>query len=274
MPPLRRRTPVLLVLAVLLGCSPATDRNPPSRTTPPPAAGRVDYQLGGPYPPHPTARITVRDSSARPVPGLYNICYVNAFQTQPGTLTTWLRRHPDLVLSRGGRPVTDPDWPDEALLDTSTDSGRRKLAALLDADLARCERSGFDAVEPDNLDSYLRSGGRLVAADNVALIADLARRAHARGLAVAQKNAPEIGRAGRDTAGLDFAIAEECQVYRECDHYTGLYGRRVIEIEYTDNGAKAFARACGLRGREISVLLRDRDVVRRGEPGYVSRWCA
>lgn len=293
MPPPRPRTSpgrarqflaVLLaapLLTVLAGCTSPVDPGDAGRgdaapapgVTPPPVAGRVDYQLGGAYAPDARARIVVRDSTDAAVPGRYNICYVNAFQTQPGTLAAWRRDHPDLVLTRDGRPVTDPDWPDEAVLDTSTAARRSALADVVGRQLARCAQAGFDAVELDNLDSYLRSGGRLTPGDNVAMVALLAHRAHALGLAAAQKNAVEIGSAGRRKAGLDLAVAEECQVHDECDYYRGLYGRRVIEIEYTDNGRAAFEQACRERGSQISVLLRDREVVPRGRPGHVSRWC-
>ena len=40
-----------------------------------------------------------RDRSDDPAEGLYSICYVNGFQTQPGELDTW---PDDLVLQSGG----------------------------------------------------------------------------------------------------------------------------------------------------------------------------
>ena len=87
--------------------------------------------------------------------------------------------------------------------------------------------------------------------------------------------AEAVARAGLNgrRLGFDFAIAEECEVYRECGRYLRMYGRRVIEIEYTDNGRRAFLRACKARGSRISVLLRDRDVVPRGTTGYLYRTC-
>lgn len=79
--------------------------------------------------------------------------------------------------------------------------------------------------------------------------------------------------AAREQARFDFAVTEECQVYNECARYTGVYGPNVIEIEYTDNGTEAFEQACRAQGQQISVLLRDRNVVPAGSPGYVYRWC-
>ena len=48
----------------------------------PPSGGKFDYQLGGAYPPPPGTNILVRDRLAKIDPDLYNVCYVNGFQTQ------------------------------------------------------------------------------------------------------------------------------------------------------------------------------------------------
>lgn len=239
----------------------------------PPVDGRWDYQIGGAYPPAASVAVVDRDRSAQPVPGRYSVCYVNAFQTQPQEAGFWRTRHPDLLLRKDGRLVDDPDWPGEHLLDTRTAAQRRGIAAVLDGWIAGCADKGFSAVEPDNLDSWTRSKGLLTRQGNLALAALLTSYAHGRGLAVAQKNTGQLGTAGRDTAHFDFAIAEECQVYRECGSYTGPYGRHVVEIEYTDDGRAAFTSACAARGPSISVVLRDPDVVPRGASGYRYEWC-
>lgn len=62
-------------------------------------------------------------------------------------------------------------------------------------------------------------------------------------------------------------------MYRECRSYTREYGRKVIEIEYTDNGRRAFAQACAARGSRISIELVDRDVLPAGAAGHVRRFC-
>jgi hypothetical protein len=238
----------------------------------PPAGARPSYQLGGAFTPAAGVGIVDRDRHARPVPGTYSICYVNAYQAQPEELSWWRRRHRRLLLTRGGRPVVDAQW-DEQLLDTSTPAKRTELAAVLGGWIDGCARAGFQAVEPDNLDSWSRSGGLVTRGDNLALARLLIRRAHAAGLAIAQKNAAEVSSAGR-RLGFDFAVAEECQVYGECGAYTGAYGREVIEVEYSDNGgAKNFLAACRARGSQISLEYRDRDLLPRGAGGYVERWC-
>lgn len=237
----------------------------------PPAGGVADYQLGGAYEPAANVQIVTRDRTESPAAGRYSICYVNSFQTQPGSLGWWKRKHPTLLLRDGkGRLVRDAGWPDEVLLDIRTPARRAALGAINRAWFDQCSRKGFDAVEPDNLDSWTRSGGRLTKAQAISFGKRLVREAHGAQLAIAQKNTPQLSRRG---IGFDFAVAEECEVYRECDAYTRTYGTRLIEIEYTDNGRRAFARACASRAGRASILLRDRDVVPRGARNYVFRTC-
>ena len=226
------------------------------KVAPPPAGAEFDYQIGEAYPPADGVTVVVRDRAAAPVPGLYNVCYVNAYQAQPigAEVAAWRER--GLLLTDGsGQEVVDEDW-DEVLLDIRTAGKRAAVAQRVNAWVDDCAAKGFQAIEPDNLDSYARSGGLLDVADAVALLRLIVPHAHRRGLAVAQKNAAGdpadggIGRAGKE-AGLDFAVAEECGRYDECGAYRDLYGDHVLVVEYT---AAGFARAC----REaVSVVLRD-----------------
>lgn len=267
MPPL-----LAAVLAVaLVGAAPPA-------VTPPPVNGSFDYQIGGAYPPAPAVAIVDRDRSEAPVPGRYNVCYLNGFQAQPGEARWWKTRHRDLLLRRGGRYVVDTGW-NEILLDTSTTSRRRKLAKIVGAWIDGCAAAGYRAVELDNLDSWARSKGRIRPADNLAFARLVAARAHRDGLAIAQKNASEVARRGRQVVGFDFAIAEECQRYagmsgRECEDYRRWYGDAVYEIEYPDAGGRAnFAAACAARGADIAITYRDRDVSPAGRPGHVFDSC-
>lgn len=257
-------------LALLVGATPAYAVT----VVPPPVDAVVDYQLGGAYTPPAGVTVVTRDMTSRPAAGTYGICYVNVFQTQPGTRSWWLANHPSLLLrDASGRLVDDADWPGETLLDTSTSAKRRELLAVADIWLARCAAKGFRAVEPDNLDSWSRSRGRLTMRHNAGFAAALVAHAHARGLAVAQKNDVDM-LALRSVTRFDFAVVEECQVYSECGRFTAAYGRRVIEIEYSDAGGRAnFASACAARGSRISIVYRDRDLVARGTPGYVFATC-
>jgi hypothetical protein len=272
------RVAVRLALAAVAAAVPAllpgSARAAGSGFTLPPAAGRFSYQIGGAYRPAAGVAIVDRDWHAKPAPGRYSICYVNAFQTQAAADRWWRHNHPHLLLRSADHPVvTDPGWPGEILLDTSTAAHRRALATIAGHWIARCAAKGFAAVEPDNLDSYSRSHGLLTRADNLDYAGRLATKAHALGLAIAQKNGVELSSKAHQLAHLDFAIAEECQVYAECSSYRRVYGRHLIEIEYTDNGRDAFTTACSKRGSVVSVVLRDRDVVARGHDGYVEKWC-
>ncbi|MEZ0110121.1 hypothetical protein ABH920_004136 [Catenulispora sp. EB89] len=242
------------------------------QVVPPPIGAKFDYQLGGAYPVPPGVQVVSRDSTASPAAGVYNICYINAFQAQPGTESWWKANHPDLLLTNtDGAPVIDKDW-NEQLLDVSTDAKRAALAKVEYAWIDACAAKGFQATEGDNLDSYQRSNGRLDASQAVAFATLLARHAHADGLAVGQKNTTEL-LDHRRQIGFDFAVAEQCGATGECDQYATAYAGRVLDIEYDDAG---FAKACqasksGMFG--MSVVRRDRDVSPAGSPKYVYRQC-
>lgn len=65
----------------------------------PPAANvTFDYQIGGAYTPPAGVGAVSRDRGDDPADGLYNVCYVNAFQTQPDALGWWEKNNPDLLL--------------------------------------------------------------------------------------------------------------------------------------------------------------------------------
>ncbi|WP_082511842.1 endo alpha-1,4 polygalactosaminidase [Devosia sp. Leaf420] len=238
-----------------------------------PAAGaQYDSQLGGAYTPPAGTRIVSRDRSEASAPGLYNVCYVNAFQTQPGENAWWEGDHPDLILTADGRPVEDENWPGEYLLDTSTAAKRGALADIVGDWIEGCARDGYDAIEADNLDTYSRSDGRLKIEDNLAFVGLLIDKAHGLGLAFGQKNGVELlDRA--DLPAFDFAITESCQVYDECGPYAERYGARVLEIEYTDTESRFFEQACAARGGQFSIILRDRNLQPPGMPGYMYRSC-
>lgn len=243
---------------LLAGCGEAG--TPAAQITSPAAGARFDYQLGGAHPPADGVQVVVRDRTAEPAPGAYPVCYVNAFQTQPGATEL----PSDLLLRDDGALVEDPDWPGEYLLDLSTPDQRERLAERVGGWLTGCAADGFAAVELDNLDSWTRSGGLLDRADAAAMARLLVDRAHAAGLAVAQKNAPELAGTG---LGFDFAVVEDCGAYDECTVFTDAYAV-VLDVEYTDDG---FAAACGVAG--LSVQRRDLAVSVPGDPAHVAEWC-
>lgn len=270
----------LLLLSLALGVATPSPEMP-AAPGPPPAGVPFDYQIGGDYEPAPGVGIVVRDWFEGEAPtDMYAICYVNAFQTQaddatlerPDERSAW---PPELVLTELG---DDPEWGGEYLVDLSTGETRAAAAAWIEPMVANCAEKGFEAVEFDNLDSWTRFQGTPLAGevpfkrtDAVAYATELVRLAHDHGLAAAQKNTPQLaGNASRGRIGFDFAIAEECGRYRECDAYREVFGEAVLMVEYR---ARDFGRSCRQQGGEVPVILRDRLVSRRDERGYVYRAC-
>lgn len=261
---------VFIVVSAMVALA-ACNGSGAATVTLPPEGGIPDYQLGEGYPPDEDVRIVVRDRTSPPADDLYSVCYVNAFQTQPDELDTWPE---ELVLrDDAGEPVFDPDWPDEALLDTSSDDNQESIAEIVGPWIQECAAAGYKAVEFDNLDSYSRSDGALTLDHNAELAEDLVEIAHEAGLAAAQKNAPEDAALLREEAGFDFVIAEECAYYEECEAYEAVYGDHVIDIEYADNAAEAFFQACEEEWMPASAVLRDRQLAAPGEPGYEFATC-
>lgn len=268
----RARALAGVVAAAVAGCiacspsgSPGTGDTPAAGVTVPAPGADFDYQIGGAYPPPPGVRVVGRDRTAQPAAGIYNICYLNAFQAQPDSEAEWgelVLRAPD------GAVVMDQDW-NEALLDLRTAATRERIAAKVNAWVDDCAAKGYQAIEPDNYDSFTRSRGLLSDHDAQAYVRLLSAHAHARGLAVAQKNTAELAARHRQN-GLDFAIAEECGEQGDCEEYTAAFGDHVIVIEYTAAGSH---NACTRWGRSLSVVRRDRGVTPAGAPGYLRTVC-
>ena len=259
-----------VALAAALAVAPAAAYEPPPANVP------FDYQIGGDYPLPPGVGIVSRDwFSGKPAPDpAYSICYVNAFQTQanesgvsrPDELGNWPRR---LVLRKLG---DDPHWGGEYLVDLSTAAKRMAAANWEQQMLEACAKAGYEAVEFDNLDSWTRFDGTPLARkvpfgkrQAFAFASLLADRAHALDMAVGQKNVAEMKAHDARRIGFDFAIAEDCARYHECDRYTRLYGDEVIAVEYK---RPLFQKTCAEIGDRVSVVLRDRLVSIPGSKRY------
>ncbi|RDG35438.1 endo alpha-1,4 polygalactosaminidase [Streptomyces corynorhini] len=230
----------------------------------PPTHANFDYQIGQAYTPPAGVTVVSRDHTASPAAGLYNICYVNAFQAQPGAENEW----GDLLLrDSGGKVVYDDGWG-EAILDIRTDAKRRQIAAKVNSWIDTCASKGFNAVEPDNLDTFDRFS-QISEANAKAYVKLLSDHAHQKGLAIAQKNTANFSTAHAQT-GLDFAVAEECGEWDECGDYVEGFGNNVIVIEYKE---KYFKETCAGFGDRLSVVLRDVDVTAPGSSSYVRKTC-
>ncbi|MEU5026715.1 endo alpha-1,4 polygalactosaminidase [Streptomyces milbemycinicus] len=238
-------------------------------TLPPVDGANFDYQINEPYTPPSGVEIVSRDREAAPAPGLYNICYVNAFQAQPDAEDDW--DHDLLLRDANGDVVMDEDWG-EALLDIRTKDKRERIADTVGGWIDGCAKAGYQAVEPDNYDSYTRSQDLLTGDDAMAFIKLLADRAHAAHLAIGQKNTLELA-SHREELGLDFAIAEECgqQDPPECGDYTKAFSK-VIMIEYK---AAALETTCaGWQQPGVAIVRRDLDVSAPDSDDYIRETCA
>ncbi|MGW4212835.1 endo alpha-1,4 polygalactosaminidase [Lentzea sp. NPDC004789] len=240
----------------------------------PPSGAKFDYQIGGIYQPDARVKIVVRDRSKIPVGDRYNICYLNALQTQPdpmdGSLSWWKQNHGDLLVKKpDGEPMVDPEW-DEGILDISTAEKRTKILDIQKKWIEGCKTSRYQAIEADNLDSHTRAGGAFDINATKEFMKAFVKHAHQKGLAVAQKNGGELGDSGKKYIGFDFAITEDCQVHNECKPYADAFGDNVFQIEYTD---EAFQKSCADHGGKGSIIRRDRNVVPYGHDDYVYEVC-
>lgn len=169
--------------------------------------------------------------------GRHVLCYLDAGSWEPYRPDA--ARFPARVL---GKAVEG--WEDERWLDI------RKLAVLkplMRARLDRCAAKGFDGVEYDWIDGYVQDTGfPLTRADQLRYDRWLAKAAHARGLAVAQKNGPGLVSDLVDT--WDMAVVEECFQYRECGRYRPYVeaGKPVFVVEYRLTTAEFCDRAAAL----------------------------
>ncbi len=227
----------------------------------PPAKAKFDYQLGGITKPANGIKMVVRDRKAHIAPGLYNVCYINGFQTQENERSFW-RKHSSLILKRKGKPVVDSAW-NEQLLDIRTAKKRNKLAKIVGRWINNCAKSGYRAVEFDNLDSWSRSKNMIKKSQTRAYARKLINRAHRVNLAAGQKNWAEFN--GK-TIGFNFALVEECGTWHECNRYIRYYGSQVYSIEYN---RKSFNWSCKNYSSRIAIVLRDRAL----RPKVVHSYC-
>ena len=277
----------LLALAAVAGCdgeplaAPAERSVAPTSDVPgiqlPPLGASWDLRLGGDTPLHADVTVVERDwFEGRPEADAYTICYINAFQTQPDDSETdrpdltgnWL---PDLVLL----DLEDPNWAGEFLVDIGTPERREAAAEHVGTMIRACAERGAQAVELDNLDSWTREvvGGEVPfeQEDAVEYARLLVDRAHALGLAAAQKNAAELlGSDDQAAMGFDFAVVEECGANAECEDFAAVFDDRVFAVEYTDEG---LAKACAALSESASVIRRDPDLVTPDMGDYVYRTC-
>ncbi len=178
--------------------------------------------------------------------GAYTVCYFSA-----GSWEDWRPDASDYPESVLGEQLDD--WPGERYVDL------RDLAALgplWAARLDACAAAGFDAVDPDNMDAYSNpSGFGLTEDDSAGAFVWLSEQAHARGLAIALKNSPEI--ADRVLGAADLAVVEECLTHDFCDAFVGFVeaGKPVLLVEYIEDGASLSTMCAPARELGLSLLV-------------------
>jgi hypothetical protein len=180
--------------------------------------------------------------------GRHVICYIDV-----GTWERWRPDAGDFPASVLGR---SDGWPGERWLDL------RRLGVLepiMTRRLAMCATKGFDAVEPDNLDPLgNRPGFPLTRAQVIRYARWIAAAAHRLGLAVLQKNGPELVSALEPD--FDGALVEQCNQYRECGAFRPYVsaGKPVLNAEYAARlypGFCAADRREGLQGVLFDLAL-------------------
>ncbi len=149
-------------------------------------------------------------------------------------------------------------WPGEKWLDV-----RRidLLAPIMRARLDQCAAKGFDGVEPDNLELVdNETGFPITYQDQLAYALWLAGEAHARGLAIGLKNAPEM--VADVVEAFEFAVTEDCTVYGWCEQLSPFLqaGKPVFAIEYTDTDVDFEAACRQAHELGLTMLLKNRDL--------------
>jgi hypothetical protein len=163
--------------------------------------------------------------------GIKVVCYMDAGTYEPERPDSG-----DFPASLKGANVDG--WPGELWLDVrQSGPNYAKLQSIMQARFEVCHQKGFDAVEPDNLDSYENDPGfNTTAADQLAYNEWLATTAHGLGMAIFQKN--DLDQVQTLQPYFDGILDEECNKYSECDAlapYTAA-GKPAWDAEYTEDG--------------------------------------
>jgi hypothetical protein len=181
--------------------------------------------------------------------GVKVICYISV-----GSWEDWRTdadRFPVEVLGKDYEGWKGEKWLDIRRIDL--------LAPIMRARLDLCAAKGFDGVEPDNIEIHDNDTGfPLTYADQLAYARWLADEAHARGLAIGLKNAPDM--VADSLSFFDFAITEDAFYYNWVSQMLPFIenGKPVFAAEYTDMDVN-FNAACAYgRQHKINFILKNR----------------
>jgi hypothetical protein len=187
--------------------------------------------------------------------GIKVICYMDVGTYEPG--------RPDsnsFPSALKGAAVSG--WPGELWLDVrASGPSYAELQAIMLARFKACQAKGFDAVEPDNLDSYENNPGfSTTAEDQLTYDEWVAETVHSLGMAVFQKN--DLGQISTLVTYFDGILDEECSEYSECSALAPYVAanKPAWDAEYTDDG-ETTAKFCavdakaGITGVLFSLAL-------------------
>jgi hypothetical protein len=164
--------------------------------------------------------------------GLKVVCYMDAGTYEPS--------RPDSAsfpASLKGAAVAG--WPGELWLDVRPSGADfAMLQSIMSTRFALCRSKGFDAVEPDNIDSYTNSPGfPTTAQDQIAYNEWIADTVHGLGMAVVQKN--DLDQIATLLPHFDALLDEQCNKNNECALLSPYVkaGKPVWDAEYTEDGS-------------------------------------
>ena len=180
--------------------------------------------------------------------GQRTVCYID--------VGTWVKWRPDAGAFPRSLLGAPDGWPGERWLDIRALS---RLEPIMTRRLRMCAAKGFSVVEPDNLDPLgNRTGFALTRAEVLGYAGWVGHEAHRLGLAVLQKNGPELARALEPL--FDGALVEQCHQYAECGAFRPYLaaGKPVLDAEYAARLYPGFCtedRRLGLSGALYDLAL-------------------
>lgn len=130
-----------------------------------------------------------------------------------------------------------PEWPHEKWLDIRQ---LDKLKPWLNSRFNMILSKGFDAVEPDNLDSYDNETGFAITIEDTKKYCDLLiSLAHTNGLGIGQKNVPDLTIVY--SAKFDWVLTEDAfkQGWQEQLKPYSVLNKPVFAVEYTDETSQS-----------------------------------
>jgi len=152
-------------------------------------------------------------------------------------------------------------WEGEKFLDIRNIDA---LAPIMKARLDMIKAKGFDAIEPDNIDSYTNDTGfDITEQDVINYCKWLANEAHSRGLSIGQKNATEL--AGQLVDSFDWILLEDAfeQNFQEEAKIYITKNKAVFATEYTDETSESdFLNTVCQKASSLkyTAILKERDL--------------